>query len=170
MNSNLQFDFVVDKENNTITVKREFAADQQLVWDAYTKSELLDRWFAPKPWQAKTKTMDFSEGGSWLYCMCGPNGEEHWGFMSFEKINPIDSYSATDGFCDEDGNINPQMPKASWDSYFKSLGDNTLVETIVTYESLEELETVIKMGMKEGLTMAMIGLDELLEQLKEQKA
>lgn len=63
MNSNLQFDFLVDKEKNTINVRREFLANQQLVWDCYTKRELLDQWFAPKPLSAKTKSMDFSEGG-----------------------------------------------------------------------------------------------------------
>jgi uncharacterized protein YndB with AHSA1/START domain len=72
MNSNLQFDFLVDKESNTITVKREFAANRQLVWSAYTESELLDQWFAPKPWKARTKTMDFREGGHWLYAMVSP--------------------------------------------------------------------------------------------------
>ena len=66
MKSTLQFDFLVDKENNTITVRREFAADRQLVWDCHTKRELLEQWFAPKPWVARTKSMDFREGGHWL--------------------------------------------------------------------------------------------------------
>ena len=58
MSKNLAFDFSVNKENKTITVKREFAASLPLVWDAYTKSEILDQWWAPKPWKAKTKTMN----------------------------------------------------------------------------------------------------------------
>jgi uncharacterized protein YndB with AHSA1/START domain len=57
MSMNLMMDFVVDKSNNIITVKREFAAELPLVWDAYTKSEILDQWWAPKPWKARTKTM-----------------------------------------------------------------------------------------------------------------
>ncbi len=69
MNPNLQFDFIVNKENNTVNVKREFAADLQLVWDAWTKPELLDQWWAPKPYQTKTISMDFREGGMWLYYM-----------------------------------------------------------------------------------------------------
>jgi uncharacterized protein YndB with AHSA1/START domain len=43
MKADLQFDFLVDKENNTMTIRREFAAKRQLVWDCHTKSELLDR-------------------------------------------------------------------------------------------------------------------------------
>lgn len=110
MKSNLQFDFLVDKENNTIIVRREFAAKLRLVWDAYTKAELLDQWFAPKPWKAKTKTMDFREGGFWLYAMCGPNGEEHWGRMDYLKIQPLESYTGLDGFCDDKGNPTPNCP------------------------------------------------------------
>ena len=168
MNSNLQFDFLADKEKNTITVRLEFAAGRQLVWDCYTKSELLDQWFAPNPWKARTKTMNFSEGGFWLYAMCGPEGEEHWGRMDYLKIRPAANFTALDGFCDAGGNLNPQLPRASWTSSFSDLSGNTLVETVVTYNSLADLETVLQMGMKEGLTIAMEGLDALLISLNQQ--
>lgn len=166
MNKKLQFDFLVDKEKNTLTVKREFAAEPELVWDAYTKSELLDQWFAPKPWKTKTKTMDFREGGFWLYAMCGPEGEEHWARLDYLKIQPKVNYTALDGFCDAEGNLSDQLPQANWSVTFEPMAENTLVETVVTYQSLNDLETIIQMGMKEGLTMAMEGLDELLEGLK----
>jgi uncharacterized protein YndB with AHSA1/START domain len=166
MKTKLQFDFIVDKEKNTITVKREFAADRQLVWDAYTKSELLDQWFAPKPFTTRTKSMDFREGGYWLYAMVDPDGKEFWGRMDYVKINPIDSYRALDGFCDENGEVNIQLPRAPWDATFRDLGENTLVQTIVTYQSLADLEVVLNMGMQEGLTSTLERLDDLLEQLK----
>ena len=72
MNPNLQFDFLIDKENNTLTLRREFAANRQLVWVCHTKSELLDRWFAPKPFTTRTHHMDFSKGGYWHYAMIDP--------------------------------------------------------------------------------------------------
>lgn len=165
MKHHLQFDFVVDKDNNTITITREFLAGRQLVWDAYTKSELLDRWFAPKPLTTKTKSMDFREGGYWLYAMVEPNGTEYWGRMDYEKIKPIDSYSGLDGFCDATGTLNPQLPRAQWDVSFRDAGENAVVETVVTYQSLADLETVIKMGMQEGLTSTLERLDELLATL-----
>ena len=49
MNPHLHFDFKVNKENNSIQVEREFAADLDLVWAAWTTAELLDQWWAPKP-------------------------------------------------------------------------------------------------------------------------
>jgi uncharacterized protein YndB with AHSA1/START domain len=162
MNSNLQFDFLVDKEKNTLTIRREFLAGRQLVWDCYTKSELLDQWFAPKPFTTKTKSMDFREGGHWQYAMIDPEGKQYWGRMDYTKIQPIDNYKALDGFCDENGVLNPDLPRAPWDVTFTDKAKNTMVETIVTYNSLADLETVIQMGMKEGLTMALENLDELL--------
>lgn len=158
----LQFDFLVDKEKNTITVKREFAANRSLVWDCYTKSELLDRWFAPKPFTTKTKSMDFSEGGHWVYAMVDPEGTEYWGRTDYTKIQPIDFYHSLDAFCDAEGNVNPEMPRAEWEVIFTDLNSHALVQTVVTYKSLADLETVIQMGMEEGLKLTLEKLDELL--------
>lgn len=165
MNAVLQFDFLVDKDKNTITVRREFAAGRQLVWDCYTKSELLDRWFAPKPFTTKTKSMDFSEGGHWHYAMVDPEGTEHWGRMDYQTIRPIDNYTALDGFCDETGELNKDLPRANWDVTFTDKAAHALVQTIVTYKSLKDLETVIQMGMEEGLKSTLERLDELLADL-----
>lgn len=166
MNKNLAFDFSVDKENKTIIVKREFAAELPLVWDAYTKSEILDRWWAPKPWKAKTKSMDFRDGGQWLYAMVGPEGEEHWAVARYKNIKVHKGFMAVDAFTDPAGNINTQMPQSTWDATFTGKGDLTLVEFRIIYPDLAQLEATIQMGFKEGLSMAMEGLDELLPSLK----
>lgn len=166
MSKKLLMDFSVNKENNTITVKREFAADVTLVWDAYTKSEILDQWWAPKPWKARTKTMDFREGGYWHYAMVGPAGEEHWAMASYIKIVPQKSFTGLDAFADADANINEAMPKSKWELTFTGKKDITLVESLISYDDLAQLEATIEMGFKEGLTMAMEGLDELLPKLK----
>lgn len=162
MKNNLQFDFLVDREKNTITMKREFAGNRQLVWDCYTKSELLDQWFAPEPFTTKTKSMDFSEGGHWHYAMVDPDGKEYWGLTQYETISPIASYTAQDAFSDENGGINPDLPRAGWEMNFHELGEKALVETVITYASLEGLETVIRMGMKEGMISTLERLDKLL--------
>lgn len=166
MNTTLAFDFSVDKAARTITVKREFAAELPLVWDAYTKSEILDQWWAPRPWKARTTSMDFREGGRWNYAMVGPDGEEHFACFDYKKIVPQKSFTAIDAFTDPAGNINKAMPQSNWEQSFTSTGDVTLVTARISYEELEQLETILKMGMKEGLTAAMEGLDELLASLK----
>ena len=166
MKADLQFDFLVNKENSSIIVKREFAAKRQLVWDCYSKSELLDQWFSPKPLTTKTKYMDFREGGYWHYAMVDPNGQQYWGRLEYMTISPIDNFTALDGFSDESGAINSALPTSSWDVRFTDALDRCLVTTIVSYKSSEQLQKVIDMGVKQGLTSTLERLDELLIKLK----
>ncbi len=166
MSTNLAFDFSVDKENKTITVKREFDAELLLVWDAYTKSEILDLWWAPKPWKSKTKTMDFREGGHWHYAMVGPEGEEHWAWAGYKNIQLQKSFSVFDAFADAEGNLNKDLPQSKWDVTFTTKESLTLVEFLISYDDVAQLEATIQMGFKEGLSMAMETLDERFASLK----
>lgn len=162
MKTNLFFDFTVDKANNTIIIKREFAANRALVWDCYTKSEILDQWWMPHPWKSRTKSMDFREGGKWHYAAVGPNGEEHWSITTYVKIEPQKMFLANDAFGDANGTINTEMPQSQWTMNFSDMGENTLVHGIMQFPDLAQLEQTIAMGFKEGLTMAMENLDALL--------
>lgn len=162
MNSNLLFDFSVNKEDKTITVKREFAAELNLVWDAWTKPELLDLWWAPKPYQTKTKSMDFKVGGTWLYAMIGPDDFIHWCRADYKSIETGKSFSGLDAFCDENGTINTEFPRSLWNNSFSGNGDLTLVNIVIAYDDLADLERIISLGFKEGFTMAMENLDEYL--------
>lgn len=161
----MQFDFIVNRDDNTITIRREFAASRQLVWDAYTTQELLDQWFAPKPLTTKTSHMDFREGGYWHFAMVEPNGTEYWSRQDYLTIDPISGYTAKDAFSDESGTINQDYPTSDLEVSFTDLGNTTMVESIVRYDSLDALETVIKMGMEEGFKSTVDRLDELLVRL-----
>ncbi len=160
--SNLPFDFLVDRENNRITVKRGFAADLPLVWDAWTKPELLDQWWAPKPFRTQTKSMDFRPGGAWLYAMIGPENEAHWCKAEYQTVEAQRQYSALDGFCDEHGNLNESFPRSLWTNAFNGDGDTTTVDITIAYDSLADLEKIIQLGFKEGFSMAMENLDQYI--------
>jgi uncharacterized protein YndB with AHSA1/START domain len=162
MKSDLLMDFVVDKAGNRIKVKREFAAPVSSVWRAWTEKELLDQWWAPKPWKAKTKEMDFREGGHWLYAMLGPEGEEMWSRADFLTVRPKQSFEGLDAFCDAEGKINKDFPQAKWLVEFHDSGDSTIVHIEIKYDKPEDLEKYIEMGFKEGFTMGMENLDELI--------
>ena len=163
MKNNLLFDFIINKENNTVNIKREFAANLDLVWDAWTKPELLDQWWAPKPYKTVTKSMDFREGGTWLYYMLSPENQKHWCKNDYLKIEMKKGFTGLDAFCDEQGFVNEEMPRTKWTNSFTEAGkDMTLVSIVSTYNSLSDLEKVIQMGFKEGFTMALQNLDELL--------
>lgn len=165
----MRFDFAADTVDATLTIRREFAASRQLVWDCHTRSELLDRWFAPKPLTTRTAHMEFREGGYWLFAMVEPGGAEHWSRMDYQTIVPIDGYTLLDGFCDSSGALTPDMPRSSWDVAFSDAGEHTLVRTIVSYDSPADLEKVIAMGIKEGMTSTLDRLDELLVALTSQR-
>lgn len=166
MRSNLLFDFTINKENNTINVKKEFDANLDLVWEAWTNPEILDQWWAPKPWKTETVSMDFREGGMWLYYMAGPDGSRHYCKNDYLTIKIQESFSGLDAFCDEKGNTSAEMPRTNWTNTFAQNEETTLVTIVAQYESLEDLEKIIAMGFKEGFTMALGNLDDYFASLK----
>lgn len=172
MKTALLFDFIIDKENRTINIKREFDADLELVWKAWTTAELLDRWWAPAPLRNQTKYMDFQEGGYWLYTMLNENGEriklndeEIWAKWSYISISDEKSFTAKDGFCDENGTMNPVYPQNLWEIKFTEVNNRVLVTITSTFDKPEDLEQTIEMGFKEGFTMGLSQLEELLSNL-----
>jgi PhnB protein len=162
MNNILMFDFIVNKDNHTISIKREFAADLQLVWAAWTEADILDQWWAPKPFKNKTKSMDCSTGGFWHYCMTGPENEVHWCRFDYQEVVPLQSYQGTDAFCDEAGVINHNMPRNNWYNKFSHAGDHTIVNILLTFSTLEDLEKIISMGFKEGFSAGLENLDQYI--------
>ncbi|WP_289665738.1 SRPBCC family protein [Flavobacterium panacagri] len=159
MKSNLLMNFTVDKENNTVNVKREFSASLPNVWSAWTEAAILDQWWAPAPWKSRTKSMEFKEGGRRLYAMVGPEGEEHWALADYTSIHPKTNVKWLDAFCDSEGNLNEEFPRSDWDVTFSEEGNSTFVDIAIKHEKLSDLEMIIQMGFKEGFTIAMEGLD-----------
>lgn len=162
MKNVLQMNFFVDRKNKKINVEREFDAPIEMVWSAWTESEILDQWWAPKPWKARTKNMDFKEGGFWLYAMISPDGEKHWSRADFKKIKPIESFSSIERFCDDTGIVNHDLPKSLWENLFIEKKNSTIVRTILSFEKLSDLQRTIEMGFEEGFSSALENLDDIL--------
>jgi len=160
MTNNLLFDFTVDKAAKTVFVTREFDAELSLVWDAFTKAEILDQWVAPKPFVAKTKVMDFKVGGRRFYAMVSPEGQERWAIQKYTSISPKTNFKMFNAFADKDEN--PELPGSNWDYTFNEDDGRTTVNIIIYNESLARLEKMIEMGFKEGFTASMTNLENLL--------
>jgi uncharacterized protein YndB with AHSA1/START domain len=167
MKNNLLFDFIVDKQAKTVIVNREFAAELPLVWDAYTKQELLDQWWAPKPWESRTKFMDFRVGGRRFYAMVSPDGQERWSIQKYTSISPKTNFKIFNAFADKDEN--PELPGSDWDLNFSEQSGTTKVSITIKNESLARLEKMIEGGFREGSMMTMKNLDDLLATLSQQK-
>jgi len=163
---NLLFDFTVDKSTNTIQITREFDAEADLVWDAFTKAELLDQWYAPKPWRLKTKEMDFREGGRWHYAMVSPENVSGWSLAEFLTIEPKTKFITKNSFSDEEGNPGKLgFTFSITETHFTPGSERTTVRIIKKMEDLAQLEKFVNMGFKEGMSVTMKNLDELLATL-----
>lgn len=165
MNNNSLFDFTVDKSSKTVFISMEFDADLSLVWDAFTKKEILDQWYAPAPFQSKTKHMNFEVGGRRFYAMVGPDGKENWAVQKYISISPKSHFKMFNAFADKDENT--QLPGSEWDLNFsEESGQRTKVNITIYNESAERMERMIEMGFKEGFTATLSQLRTLLERLK----
>jgi len=169
MNNNLLFDFTVDKSTNSVFVNREFEAGLPLVWDAFTKQEILDQWWAPKPWKSKTKYMNFKAGGRRFYAMVSPEGQEHWSIQDFTSISPTTNFKFIDAFADKDEVINTEFPSSEWDLNFSEQDNTTTVKISIKHKTLESLEQIIQMGFEGGFTMTLNELAILLQHLKDKQ-
>ena len=163
MTNSLLFDFTVDKTAKTVYITREFDAELSLVWDAFTKAELIDQWIAPKPMTAKTKYQNFKVGGKRFYAMVSPEGQERWAIQEYTSITPKTNFKMYNAFADKDEN--PELPGSDWDHTFSEQNGATKVSVVIYNESLERMEKQIEMGFKEGFTMTLNYLDELLKTL-----
>ncbi|HEY1871633.1 MAG TPA: SRPBCC domain-containing protein [Chitinophagaceae bacterium] len=167
MKTDLLFDFTVNKETKTVFITREFAAGLSLVWDAFTKPEILDQWVAPKPFTSKTKFMDFKVGGRRFYAMVSPEGQERWAIQKYTSISPKTNFKYFNAFADKDEN--PELPGSDWDLTFSEQNGKTKVSIAIYNESLARLEKMIEMGFKEGFSMSMQNLENLLSTLSQRQ-
>ncbi|MGZ3859896.1 MAG: SRPBCC family protein [Flavisolibacter sp.] len=163
MNNNSPFDFNVDKSKKTVSINMEFDADISLVWDAFTKPEILDQWYAPKPYLSKTKSMNFEVGGRRFYAMVGPEGQEMWAVQKYTSISPKTNFKFFNAFADKDENL--QLPGSDWDLTFSEQNGTTKVSISIYNESLERMEKVLATGFKEGFTATLNNLKTLLATL-----
>ena len=168
MTNNLLFDFTVDKAAKTVFITREFDADLSLVWDAFTKAEILDQWVAPKPYASRTKVMDFKVGGRRFYAMVSPEGQERWAIQKYTSISPKNNFKMFNAFADKDEN--PELPGSDWDYTFSEQNGITKVHISVYNESLTRMEKLIEMGFTEGYKASMTNLENLLANLSKKRS
>jgi uncharacterized protein YndB with AHSA1/START domain len=166
MNDNMLFDFTVDKATKTVVITREFAAELSLVWDAFTKQELLDQWVAPKPWVSRTKYMNFEVGGKRFYAMVSPEGIESWSIQKYTSITPKTNFKLYNAFADKDEN--PELPGSEWDHNFSEHNGITKVVITIYNESFERMERLME-GFQQGFTMTLDNLEKLLAGLSKRQ-
>jgi uncharacterized protein YndB with AHSA1/START domain len=151
-----------DLESGELRINRTFDAPRDLVFKAWSECDRLKEWWGPRQWPLTHCEMDFRVGGTWLYCMTGPGGEEAWGKAVYSEIVPPERIVYTDYFADAQGNPSPNMPSAVLTLEFVDHGARTEIVTLAKYASGPDLQKVLDMGMIEGLSESSDRLDEYL--------
>lgn len=162
MASNKNMQVEKDLANKKFTITRYYDAEPSLVWKAWTTSELLEQWWAPRPWRAETKEMKFKEGGHWHYAMVGPDQDRQWCKVEFIKINAEKSFEVKNFFCDESGAPAADPMLSLWRNEFHPSGKGTKLVVEITAATKAPLEKMLELGFEQGFGMALGNLEEVL--------
>ena len=157
---------VTTRGDREIVITRVFNAPRRLVWDAYTKPELLRRWLTGPPgWSFAVCESEGKVGGKYRYVWQGPNGEIMGMGGVIREIVPPERMVATEKF------DQPWYPGEAIGTIVLSeqAGKTTLTQTIL-YESQEARDAVLRSPMEQGLGMSYDRLAELLATLEEARA
>lgn len=154
-----------DTENLTMTVVADFAAPVQRLWDAYLDPRQLERFWGPPTYPATFTRHDAAPGGRSSYYMTGPEGETHHGYWEWVAVDPLKRFEVLDGFASSDGTPNMSMPSVRMEYSFEATENGSRVTTVSHFNSLDDLEKLLEMGMEEGLREAMGQMDTVLADL-----
>ncbi|WP_062070373.1 SRPBCC family protein [Demequina sediminicola] len=154
-----------DLDALTMTITADFAAPRERLWEAYTDPRQLEKFWGPVEWPATFTRHDVFVGGRSHYYMTGPDGETSGAAWEFLKVEPGHSFEVRDVFADGDGNENADMPSMRMTFSFEETDSGSRLVTVTHFNSLEELQQLIDMGMEEGTKSAMSQIDAVLADL-----
>jgi uncharacterized protein YndB with AHSA1/START domain len=154
----------IDKDTvaATLTVTARFAAPAERVWQVWSDPRQLERWWGPPTYPATVVDHDLSPGGTVTYFMTSPEGEKYHGWWTITASTPPHALSFVDGFADDAGNPNPDLPTTNTHVTLTDDVDGTTMVIESRFASPEAMAQLVAMGMEEGLTAALGQIDGLL--------
>jgi PhnB protein len=161
---NATIEFQKSPESRQIVVKSSYRNSLETIWNAFTKTEILEKWWAPEPYKAIVIANNFEKGKSMFYYMLSPEGQKHYCIAEFLEIDPLKSYKVFDAFCDENAVINTELPRMTWVNSFSFDNGTTTVTNTITAEKAEDIAKILEMGFEEGYKMGLNQLYNLLNQ------
>jgi uncharacterized protein YndB with AHSA1/START domain len=152
-----------DPTAKTMTITAEFDAPVDRAWQLWEDPRQLERWWGPPAYPATFVDHDLTPGGTVTYYMTGPDGDKPRGWWRVIAVDPPHRLEFDDGFADDDGNANPDLPTMRIDVDLSDTGaGRTRMAVRTTFPSAEAMEQVLAMGMEEGMTEALGQIDDLL--------
>ncbi|MHC5794860.1 SRPBCC family protein [Lacisediminihabitans sp. FW035] len=154
-----------DLDRFTLTIVADFAASLSRLWDAYTDPRQIERFWGPPTYPATFSRHDAAVGGRSVYRMTGPTGDEHYGCWEWTTVDAPRSFTIVDWFADETGAPNTELPPLHASFEFEATDSGSRLTTVSRFDSLEDLEKLLEMGVLEGTTLAMGQIDQVLADL-----
>ena len=151
-----------DVEALTLTMVAEYAVKPERVWQVWADPRQLERWWGPPTWPATFEQHEVKVGGESHYFMTGPDGEKARGWWRFTALDEPRSLDFEDGFSDDSGAPNPQMPTMRMHVDLESTGNGTRMTVTTYFNNADEMEQLVTMGLVEGLEGAAGQIDGIL--------
>lgn len=151
-----------DTEALSLEFITEFDAPVERVWQVWEDPRQLERWWGPPSWPATFDTFDFTADGDVAYYMTGPDGTRAHGWWRIVAIDAPHRLELVDGFANEDGTHNDEFGTTRMVATLEETDTGTRMRVHSTFESLEQLEQMVAMGMEEGMRLALGQIDSLL--------
>ncbi|GAB2880171.1 SRPBCC domain-containing protein [Streptomyces deserti] len=151
-----------DLDNLTLTLIADFAAPLERVWQLWADPRQLERWWGPPTYPATVEEHDLTPGGEVTYFMTSPEGEKYRGWWRITSVAPPTALEFVDGFADQEGKPNDEMPTTTARVRLTEHDGGTRMELRSVFDSREDMERLVNMGMVEGLQQAVGQIDALL--------
>lgn len=151
-----------DKDALSLTVIGEYPVPVERLWAAYADPRQLERFWGPVEWPATFTRHDMTAGGRSEYFMKGPDGSTSAGWWRFLAVEPNRRFEVEDGFANDDGSANEEMPSMRMVFTFEPTSTGSRVTSVTHFTSLESMEQLVEMGMIEGMKSALGQLDDVL--------
>jgi uncharacterized protein YndB with AHSA1/START domain len=153
-----------DLEALTLTLIADFDASVEQVWELWADPRRLERWWGPPTHPATVVDHDLTPGGELTYYMTSPEGEKYHGWWRFTSVDAPKALEFIDGFADSEGKPVDDLPTNTTSVQLSSSGAGTRMELRSSYDTREQMDQLIAMGMDEGLVLAVGQMDALLVQ------
>lgn len=151
-----------DVDNLTLTFVAEFAASPERIWQVWADPRQLERWWGPPTWPATFVTFDFVPGGRASYYLTGPEGERSSGWWRIESIDEPRRLAFADGFADADGAPVEDPAPTHSEVSLEPTAEGSRMTIVSRFDSLEQLEHYVEMGVIEGFTASLSQIEDLI--------
>jgi uncharacterized protein YndB with AHSA1/START domain len=149
----------------TLTLDAEFDAAPERVWQLWSDPRQLERWWGPPTYPATFTKHELRPGGRVEYHMTTPEGDQPRGYWEVEEVNPPHSLTIRDGFANEDGSPNTEMPEGVMRVTIEEVETGrTRMSILSIFPNAQAMEQVLAMGMEQGLTEAVGQIDAILDE------